>query len=83
LGHLGHQRPVGSEIGIHFGTDANEALFHASPVPIPGFGLVADGIRISKIGGQIRLQGRLVSLDGIDTFALLVVAELHEVGMGM
>ncbi len=83
LGDLSHQRPLGSEVAIHFGTDAHNAMFHPSPAPIPGLGLLANGLWIGKVGSEIVIQSRLVPLDGEDALALVVMGDLHQVGMGM
>ena len=78
LRHLSHEGPSGGQVGGEFGADANKAMFHPSAATIPGLGLLANRLRIGKIGGEVSIQRRLVELDGENTRPSLLMNHLHE-----
>ena len=83
LRHLCDKGPASSEIGVHFGTDLDGAHFDASPSAVNGLGLQIAGLRIGKVGHQVRVERGLIAFDGQDRLSSQGMHEAHEFGVGM
>jgi hypothetical protein len=81
LGHLCDEGPARSEIGVHLGTNFDAAHFDASPSTVHRLGLQVAGLRVSKIGGQVRVKGGLIAFDGQDGLGPQRMHEAHEFSM--
>ena len=70
LRNLFDKRPAGSEIGVHLGTHLDGAHLEASPSAVNRLSLQVARLRIGKIGGQVRVERRLIAFDGQDGLRL-------------